>query len=571
MKKRYLIPSCPNLLLAIFLGVSLLFCCTGCFEKASNEKQVSRQNNSEQLENYIQEFVKFRRSGFSRELRTAEQYTIQANELREWLKKLESIPREGLTLDQDVDYRLIASDIKTNIARIERERKWEKDPGLYIPFESINSIVGNKEITAEEKERRLQKAFEDVPQTIATAKANLNRPAKFFYDRALDTLKLVLEFYRKEARECVEAMPTKDGKLKDAYTKALASVEDYKKYLEEDIKSQADGEMGIGRELYNYYLKETYMMDDDVDSLLRKGEQSFADTIQLLEETASRLDPKKTWQELIKKNRKHHPTADHLLSEWEKEIQRARQHVINKNLVIVPDGEKVVVVPTPPSRRDSSPFGLMSTPRPFSDSKLGTLVINPVDPDLPQALKEELLSGHDYTFISTIAPHETYPGHHLQALKVQENPRIIRKLIGSSLFGEGWGLYTEELMYETGFFKNVGRTRLTQLRTRLWRAARVILDAKLHTGKISYEDARRFLEEKVLFEPSRSAGEVNMYVASPTYVITYILGYFDIMKLRKEYKAKLGKDFSLLKFHEAMLKTGSLPTSILREVLLAEK
>ena len=301
---------------------------------------------------------------------------------------------------------------------------------------------------------------------------------------------------------------------------------------------------------------------------LKKGEAYFAETVLLLEETARRIDPLKTWQELIAENRKIHPDSDSLLPSWEKEIQRARRHVLEKNLAVIPDGETVRVIPMPPSGRKQSPFGVMDTPAPFSPSKVGSLIINPVEPGLADAEKEELLSGHEYTFIATIAPHETYPGHHLHALKIQQNPRPLRKVIQSNLFGEGWGLYAEELMYETGFFKDAERTRLTQLRSRLWRAARVILDVKLQTDRISYAEARKFLEEKVLFEPARSAGEVNMYVQSPTYFITYILGYYDIMNIRADYKKKLGSEFSLLNFHEAVLRTGSLPTSLLRKLLL---
>jgi len=310
-------------------------------------------------------------------------------------------------------------------------------------------------------------------------------------------------------------------------------------------------------------------MDYNVYSMLKKWERYYAYTLRLLEETSRRIDPGKNWQELIRENRKRHPDAARLLPEWENEIGRARRHVLTKNLATIPPDEKVLVMPMPPSQRGQSPFGVMDTPMPFSAGRIGRLFITPVEAGLPEAIREKLLSGHDYTFIATIAPHETYPGHHLHALRIQENPRPMRKLYNSTLFTEGWGLYAEELMYETGFFRDGDRTRLTQLLSRLWRAARVILDVKLQTNRISYEEARRFLEEKILFEPERSAGEVNMYVAAPTYFITYINGYFDIMKLRDEYRRKKGGAFSLLEFHEAVLKTGALPPSLLKEILTA--
>jgi len=520
---------------------------------------------------FISDYLVFRKNEESGPMKDAKGYALEAGHLRQWLKTLAAIPRAGLTPDQEVDYLLLGSEIKTRIAEIERERRWEKDPGLYLDLARIESLVLNETSAPARSDGPLQKSLQEIPRVIGIAKANLKNPPLLFLNQAGETLAAMLVFFKKELREFIDREPAQRQALTGPYEKAKAALEEYERFLRQDLRPRAKSTVGIGRELYNYYLKEKYLLDDDVDSLLKKGEAYFAETLLLLEETAHRIDPGKTWQELIAENRKIHPDIDSLLPAWEKEIQRARRHVLEKNLAIIPAGEMVRVIPMPPSGRKQSPFGIMDTPSPFSQSKIGSLIINPVEPGLPEAMKEELLSGHEYTFIATIAPHETYPGHHLHALKIQQNPRPLRKAIESSLFSEGWGLYAEELMYETGFFKDAERTRLTQLRSRLWRAARVILDVKLQTDRITYEQARKFLEDRVLFEPSRSAGEVNMYMQTPTYFITYILGYYDIMKLRRDYKKKLGTEFSLLNFHEAMLKTGSLPTSLLRRLVLGTR
>lgn len=554
-------------ILAFFLWIGLW---TGAAH--SSPKTIPAPNpNGEKLEQFIADFMVWQKSESTGTIKNAKGYAAEAGNLSQWLKKLQLIPIAGLTPDQDVDCRLLASEIKTRIAEIVRERRWETDPGQYLSLAAIESIVMNEESAPAGNNEQLQKSLEEIPRVIACAKANLKKPPLLFLDQASETLDSMLVFFKKELRTYIAGRAAQHLALSAAYEKALAALEEYGRFLRRDLRPQARSTMGIGRELYNYYLKEKYLLDDDVDSLLKKGETYFTETILLLEQTARRIDPLKTWQELIAENRKSHPDLDSLLPSWEKEIQRARQHVLEKKLAIIPDGEMVRVIPMPPSGRKQSPFGVMDTPAPFSQSKVGSLIINPVEPGLPDAVKEELLSGHEYTFIATIAPHETYPGHHLHALKIQQNPRPLRKVIQSNLFGEGWGLYAEELMYETGFFKDAERTRLTQLRSRLWRAARVILDVKLQTDRISYEQARKFLEEKVLFEPSRSAGEVNMYIQSPTYFITYILGYYDIMSIRADYKKKLGAEFSLLDFHEAVLRTGSLPTSLLRKLILGAR
>ena len=124
------------------------------------------------------------------------------------------------------------------------------------------------------------------------------------------------------------------------------------------------------------------------------------------------------------------------------------------------------------------------------------------------------------------------------------------------------------MAYETGFFEDPLRTRLTQLRLRLWRAARVILDVQLHTGRIDYDGARRFLIENVRFDENASAGEVNIYVRRPSYAISYIVGFEEILTLREEFKSQMGEHFILREFHDRLLSLGSMPFELMRKLML---
>ena len=181
--------------------------------------------------------------------------------------------------------------------------------------------------------------------------------------------------------------------------------------------------------------------------------------------------------------------------------------------------------------------------------------------------EEALLRAHDFTWIDVIAPHEAYPGHHLQALKAQENPRPMRQVYSTPVFTEGWGLYTEELMHGTGFYADPEATRLTQLRLRLWRAARVLLDAQLHTGEIDYDQARDFLAKNIGMEQGATAGEVGIYVSRPSYAIGYVVGYYEIMQLREDYRRAKGDAWDAREFHDRLLTLGSLPMPQVRRLL----
>lgn len=205
----------------------------------------------------------------------------------------------------------------------------------------------------------------------------------------------------------------------------------------------------------------------------------------------------------------------------------------------------------------------------FDDDLEGRLVLTPIEDWMsPQQQAERLRSHHD-AWIPIIAVHEAYPGHHTDALKTRENPRLLRKIVQEPIFSEGWGLFTEEMMYEEGFLKG-DDVRLTQLRNRLWRAARVILDVSLHTGQMTFEEAVDFLAEKVRFERYAAELEVGMYTVHPTYVLGYLIGMQEIMAIRADWIEEFGEPTPSSEFYDPLLRVGALPPVLIRESLFGD-
>jgi uncharacterized protein (DUF885 family) len=199
---------------------------------------------------------------------------------------------------------------------------------------------------------------------------------------------------------------------------------------------------------------------------------------------------------------------------------------------------------------------------------LGRLVLTPVEDWMSPEQRAERLRSHHRSWIPIIAVHEAYPGHHVQALKIKENPDRLRSVVRESIFSEGWGLYCEELMFQLGFLEG-DDVRLTQLRNRLWRAARVILDTQLHTGRIDFEEAVEFLVEKVRFDRYSAELEVGMYLRRPTYVLGYLIGMQEIEAIRADWVARYGPPEPPSAFYDRLLGIGAIPPALLREELFA--
>jgi len=200
----------------------------------------------------------------------------------------------------------------------------------------------------------------------------------------------------------------------------------------------------------------------------------------------------------------------------------------------------------------------------LEDVQEGIFVVTPVNPDDPPEEQESKLRGHPLDDIPITALHEAYPGHHLQLTVANLNKSLPRLFGGflSSLFVEGWAFYCEEMMEQQGFLDKPIQ-RLARLQAQLWRAARIIVDVSLHTGRMSYEDAVQFMIEKANLEPGDARTEVDRYTQSPTQPMSYLIGKYEIMGIVREYQQR-NPGHSLLQMHDALLEGGSLPPRLLR-------
>lgn len=195
--------------------------------------------------------------------------------------------------------------------------------------------------------------------------------------------------------------------------------------------------------------------------------------------------------------------------------------------------------------------------------------MTPVDPNSPEEEQEEKLKGHNYAKLPVTALHEAYPGHHLQLVYANTVGSLPRKLsiFLSTLFAEGWAFYCEELMEQLGYIDRPLQ-RLGRLHDQLWRAARIVLDVSLHTGKMTVDEAINFLVDRASLERTNALAEVRRYTSTPTQPMSYLMGKLEILKIIDEYRRK-HPDASLKEIHDAVLSCGSLPPRLMRERLFA--
>ena len=167
--------------------------------------------------------------------------------------------------------------------------------------------------------------------------------------------------------------------------------------------------------------------------------------------------------------------------------------------------------------------------------------------------------------LPTLTYHESVPGHLWQSSIVLENEAIplLHRNIGIPAYGEGWGLYSEQLADEIGMYADFPTGRIGMLQAFLYRAARIVLDTGLHAKGWSRERAITYFTEQVGLDPLSATSEVERYVVWPGQACSYKIGHSEFVRLREQARAQLGPRFDLRAFHDAVLLNGDMPLEVL--------
>ena len=159
--------------------------------------------------------------------------------------------------------------------------------------------------------------------------------------------------------------------------------------------------------------------------------------------------------------------------------------------------------------------------------------------------------------------HEAIPGHHYQFSIMQENTSLpkFRRITFYPAFSEGWALYCESLGEQLGCYSDQNQ-KMGAYGNEIHRAIRLVVDVGLHTGKLTREEAIKYMTKTEAISEQNATVEIERYMAMPGQALAYKIGELKIKELRDKYKKELGTKFNLIAFHDAILQGGSMPLSV---------
>jgi uncharacterized protein (DUF885 family) len=239
-----------------------------------------------------------------------------------------------------------------------------------------------------------------------------------------------------------------------------------------------------------------------------------------------------------------------------------------KQIVTLPPGPGPVVASTPDYMRWAT--ASMWSVGPFESRQLPSLYqITDVDPRWNAEQQEEYLSAINFPQLWTTSIHEAYPGHFVQAAFLRRVESVVRRTwaVAPASFAEGWAHYTEQMMIEEGFGGGDPKIKLGQLADALLRLCRFVVGIRLHTARMTVEQATRFFAENAYMGEVPARLEAERGTFDPTYIV-YTLGKLAILRMRDDYRRSRGDSFSVREFHDKLLSNGLAPLWAQRQMLM---
>ncbi len=477
--------------------------------------------------------------------------------------ELRLIPSNTLTDEELIDRDLAIYILRLKLFEIEELKLFERESLACTEVGySLFFLFARDHPPFEERLESIIYRLEAIPGFLRDSRNVLRSPYRLWNEAALETGREIPGLLR-NIEALAEAKGTDSNtkrRLERAIKVSIMSIEEHNKWLAEKVIPSSDSKHAIDPDEYDRYFEiKGYGLTSD--QALEVGETYLLLAKKKIIGIAAQIVPSGNPEEAIDMMKSDHAeTFESALKEYRESVKTAREFVMKKDILTIPENEKLLVLETPMFMRTMLPFAAQFEPGKFDGSRTGMFMVT------PDSANPELLREHSRAGIVNTTVHEGYPGHHIQGICANTNPSPIRILTASPDFGEGWGLYSEDMMISLGYNNNpLGR--LTTNCDLIFRIVRLIVEIKLAKGEMTIGEATETLKHECAMEAHASWKEARSCAMAPTYFSAYFLGKLALMQLREEVELAMGPKFSLKFFHDALLYAGCLPMGFMRRAV----
>ena len=423
-----------------------------------------------------------------------------------------------------VDYEILKHELEKTLWLDENTRPFEEDPRTYTDYINGSVYVLLTQSTLP-KETNLANAIarmRQIPRLAAAARQTLTHPPRSVLETAIVQNRGSIDFYEKEIFELAGETPQKDA-LKKAADVVVACLKDYQDFLEKEVRPRANGQWRLGKEKFVKKLDLELDAGLTAEQVLAAAEADFIRVQRELYLTARQLwgryyplqplPPDNTAghqaaiRAVVKAVEKEHGRPEDLTRDARATVERIRRFIRDHKIFRLPDPDRCQVIEMPEFKRGNSTAYMDAAP-PLDAAAQSFYAVSPPPKDWDAARVRSLLEEYNRHMLQVLTIHEAYPGHYVQLEYANRNPSLIRRVLGSGVYIEGWAVYTEQMMLDQGYGDGDLALRLMQLKFQLRAVTNSILDHKMHCAEMSDEEALSLLVDQAY----QSEGEARLKI-----------------------------------------------------------
>lgn len=510
--------------------------------------------------------------------------------LREYETALERLDRDQLSRPNQVDAELLAHEIESNIWQIETLQEWAWNPLFFVNISggSIYSLMSRDFAPIADRLGAATARLEQMPRFLEQARGSLQpaRVPKIHAETAMSQnqgLNTIIDTMIVPEMDALTA--DQRARLEAAIETAKNAVADHQTWLEEELLPRANGDFRIGAELYDTKLafalnsplgrKEIRARAEREYEAVRNEMYEVAKTVYATKHpmTAFPDDPDGSYKQAIiraglEEAYRALPPRDGIVDIAKAQLQEAIDFVVEHDIVEMPE-DPVEIIIMPEFQRGVS-VAYLDPPGPLDRNQPAFYAVAPLPEDWTDEQVESFLREYNLYSIQDLTIHEGVPGHYLQLALSNRYPSVLRSVLWSGSFVEGWAVYAEQMMIEEGYQDYDPLQRLITLKWYLRGITNAIIDSAIHVDGMTRDEAMKLMVEGGFQEEREAAGKWVRAQLTSAQLSTYFVGYQEHRELRREIEQAWGEEFTLRRYHDQLLSYGSPPVRFVRALMLGE-
>lgn len=511
--------------------------------------------------------------------------------LRKYQSALETIDRDKLSRANQVDAELLLHEIESSIWSTEVLQEWGWNPLYYINISggSIYSLLARDFAPLEERLMSAASRLEQIPRFLEQARGELvaSRVPKIHAETAIAQnagLNSIIE------NMIVPQMSVLSGEQQEQLNAAIETAKNalaiHQTWLEEELLPRAAGDFRVGAELYDTKLAFALNSPLSRKEITARAEQEYENVrkqmydvareiyLQMHPMTAFPDNPDEAYKQAIiraalEEAYRELPPRDGIVEVAKGQLQEASDFVVERNLVTMPE-EPVEVIIMPEFQRGLS-VAYLDPPGPLDRDQSAFYAVAPLPTDWTDEQVESFLREYNLYSLQDLTIHEGVPGHYLQIALSNRYPSVLRAVLYSGPFVEGWAVYAERMMIEEGYQDNDPLQRLITLKWYLRAVTNAIIDSAIHVDGMTREAAMKLMVEGGFQEEREAAGKWVRAQLTSAQLSTYFVGYQEHIEMRAAVEKLWGDEFTLRRYHDQALSYGSPPVRFVRALMLDEE